>query len=68
MYSVTCRRKQNIDVVLMENAQETSLNAHACASVRVRGLRFGLSLHLLPYYVYASSEGFGESAHMRRLT
>ena len=26
-----------------------------------RGLKFGLSLHLHPYFVYASSEGSGKS-------
>ena len=31
------------------------------------GLNFGLSMHLQPYFVYASSEELGESAHMRRL-
>ena len=32
-----------------------------------RGLNFGLSLHLHPCHVYASSESSGESAYMRRL-
>ena len=31
------------------------------------GLKFGLSLDLHLYFVYASSEGSGESAHMHRL-
>ena len=37
---------------------------------RLKSLYFGvkLSLHLHPYFVYASSEGSGESAHLRRLT
>ena len=33
-----------------------------------RGLKFIVSLHSHPHFVYASSEGSGESAHMRRLT
>ena len=32
-----------------------------------KGLSFGLCLHLHPYFVYTSSDGSGESAHMRRL-
>ena len=34
---------------------------------RVRALNFGQSLHLYPYFVYASIEGSGESARMRSL-
>ena len=34
---------------------------------KVRGLNFGLSLHQHPYFVYMSSEGSGESAHMLKL-
>ena len=36
-------------------------------SGKARDLNFGLSLHLHPYFVCASSEGSGESAHVRRL-
>ena len=36
-------------------------------SSRDRGLNLNLSPHLLPY-VYGSSEGFGESAHLPRHT
>ena len=32
------------------------------------GLNVHLSLHLHPYFVYASSKGSGETAHLRRLT
>ena len=32
-------------------------------SSKARGLNFGPSLHLHPYFVDASSEGSGESAH-----
>ena len=31
------------------------------------GLNFDLSLHIHPYFMYASSIGSGKSAHMRRL-
>ena len=37
------------------------------ADSEVRDLYFGLSLHLHPYFVYASSQVSGKSAHMRRL-
>ena len=43
------------------------INAHADATREARGLKFGLSLHLHPYFVYASTEGSGESVHMHRL-
>ena len=36
-------------------------------SSEARGLNFGLSLHLNPNFLYASSEGSGESEHMYRL-
>ena len=32
-----------------------------------RGLNFALSLHLCPYFVYASSKGSGETGHIIRL-
>ena len=38
---------------------------HVEVSSRARGLLFGLSLHLYPYFAYASSEDSGESAHIR---
>ena len=41
--------------------------AHADVSSRARGQIYGLSLHLYPYFVYASSEGSGESTHMLNL-
>ena len=42
--------------------------ANALASLRickVGGLKIGLNFHLHPYFVYASSKGSGESAHMQ---
>ena len=40
---------------------------HMVTSVEARDLSFNLSLHLHPFVVCASSEGFGESAHLRML-
>ena len=42
-------------------------NAHAEISSKAGDMNFVLSLHLQSYFVYAISEGSGESAHMRRL-
>ena len=53
--------------VLIAYAQTPPINARADVSSETRGLNFGLSLHLQPCFVYASREGSGESAHMRRL-
>ena len=53
--------------VLIAYAQMLLINAHYVVSSNARGLNFGPRLHLHPYFVYASSEGSGESAHMHRL-
>ena len=45
-----------------------TLMLEAVVSSEAKGINFGLVLHLRPYFVYASSEGSGKSAHMRRLT
>ena len=45
-----------------------SLSAYADVSSGARGLIFGLSLRLHPYFMYASSEGSSETAHLCRLT
>ena len=52
---------------LIAYAQMSIINDHADVSSEARGRIFGLSLHLHLHFVYASSEGPGESAHMRRL-
>ena len=44
-----------------------SLNAHADISSEAGGLKFGLSLHPHPYFVYASSKGSGKTVCMCRL-
>ena len=41
---------------------------HADVSVEARGLNFGLSLDLHPYFMYVSSKGSGKSGPMHRLT
>ena len=41
--------------------------AHAQSSSGARCLMFGRTLHLLPYFMCANSEGSGETARMRRL-
>ena len=45
------------------SGKSTHLPLNACADVSrgARGLKFGLCLHLHPYFVYTSSEGSGES-------
>ena len=48
-------------------AQMSPLNAHIDVSSRARSLNFDPGLHFHSYFVYASSETSGESAHMRRL-
>ena len=54
--------------MLIAYVQMPLINAHAVVSSGARGLNFGLSLHLHPYFVYASSKGSGKSAHKGRLT
>ena len=44
-------------LVLIAYAQKPPLNIHNLVSSRVRGQIFGLSLQLLPYFVYAEREG-----------
>ena len=41
---------------------------HVQPSSGARCLIFGQTLHLLPYFMWANSEGSGETARMRRLT
>ena len=52
--------------VLMAYAQMPLINAHTDVSSQTRGLIFHLSLHICPYFVYASSEGSNVSVHKRR--
>ena len=40
--------------------QKPPINANADISSKARCFNFGLSLHLHPYFVYASSESSGE--------
>ena len=54
-------------LVLMAYVQKPPLKTHADVSRRARCLISGLSLPLLPYFVYARSDGSGETAPKRRL-
>ena len=54
-------------LVTIAYAQMYLINAHSDVSNKAKGLSFVLSHHLQPYFVYASSEGSGESVHMHRL-
>ena len=48
--------------------QKPHLKARADISSGAKGLYFGVTLHLHPYFVKASSEGSGVSGRMHRLT
>ena len=50
-------------LVLAAYAEKPPSNTHAYISSGAKGLNFGLSLHLHPYFVYASSKSSSESAH-----
>ena len=45
-------------------AQKPQINAYVDISVGSKGLDLGLRFHLYPYFVFASSDGSEESAHM----
>ena len=47
--------------------RKTFSNAHTDVSSGAGGLIFCLNFSFLPLFVYARSEGSGETAHMRRL-
>ena len=52
--------------VLIAYAQKPTLNTHADIFSEACGLKFGLSLHLYPYIVYANIKGTGQSVHLHR--
>ena len=54
-------------LVLIAYAQKQHLRAHGDVSSLARGRIFDMSLYLLPNFVYARSEGSGETGRMRRL-
>ena len=65
-----CREINNLVhaiLVLFAYTRTPPLYVHAEISSGARGNKFRLSLHLYPYYVYASNEGSGESVLLRRL-
>ena len=48
-------------LIISSYAQQPSFNTHADVSSRYRGLKFGTSLHLHPFFVYASIKTSSES-------
>ena len=54
-------------LVLVAFPQKRLINVLAYVSSGARGLNFGLSLHLHPYFVCASSKCSGKYVHLRRL-
>ena len=52
-------------LILIAYVQTPLINAHDYTYSNARGLKFGLSLHQHPYFVYARGQGCGESAPMR---
>ena len=46
---------------------EHEISVHIAYAMLARGQNFGLSLHLHPCLIYASTESSGESAYMCRL-
>ena len=54
-------------LALISYVQKSPLNTNADVSKGARRLHGDLRLYLQLYFVYASSEGSDESAHMRRL-
>ena len=55
-------------LVIIPCAQKPPINVHTSPSSESIGLTFDLSHHRHPNFVYASSEGSGESVNLRRLT
>ena len=55
-------------LVIIAYAQMPIINAHADVYRGARGLTFGLSLHLYPYFVYVGSEGSDKSVYVHKLT
>ena len=64
--SIRCIKASTWALVHFTYAQKTHLNAYAGVSNWTRNINIGPSLHLRLYFVYASSKGSGESAHLRK--
>ena len=47
---------------MIAHAQMPLINTHSSVHSYARGLNFGPSLHLHPYFMYVGSEGSGDSA------
>ena len=58
---------QHTSLVLVAYLQKPPLNAHSDVSRIATGRNLGRNFHLLQYFVYAKSQGFGKTAHMCRL-
>ena len=58
-----CTREFDTDRI----CEKKPSNAYTDVSIGGSTLNFGSSLHLHPSFMYANSEGSGESAHMRGL-
>ena len=79
--SSTCIAQPKVTLQEKHMGQHTSLQSllhmygclykHPCRHIqqgyKASGINFGLSLHVLLYFVYASREGSGKTAHMCRL-
>ena len=67
--SILKNRSSNFQgfTVFFRYEQKPPLNAYAGVYRRARGLKFALSLHLHPFFVYISSKGSGESMHLGRI-
>ena len=52
---------------MRKSGRKFHLNAHTESFSGTSDINVGLSPQLHPYFVYARSEGSGETEHMRRL-
>ena len=53
--------------VFMVNEERPPVNAHGDIFSAARGHIFGLTIPLLPYFMYARSEGSGKNVHTVKL-
>ena len=67
MWKLIFKPTHHENLVLITHAQKSPLKLQADVSRGARGLNFNQSLHLHPYFKYASSKGSGECGHLRRL-
>ena len=71
VHEVPCNKLDlsHIPMYVKASSKRQCMRAHANAGgpSGVRVLNFGLSIHLHPYFVCASSEDSGEPLHLHRL-